>query len=103
MAKKKLGRASRRIPGPERDSSPSAPSRPNEAGNGEQAPEFVEALLLLMADDALRAAMGRNGRSYVQQNYRWDVILGKYDRLISGLTGAATSGQPRLAKVGPAL
>ena len=23
--------------------------------------------------------MGRNGRDYVRQNYRWDVILGKYE------------------------
>ena len=51
--------------------------------------EFVEALSLLMADDRLRSAMGRNGRDYVQANYRWDVILGKYDRLIGGLTGSA--------------
>ena len=30
----------------------------------------------------LRAAMGRNGREYVTRNYRWDVILAKYDTLI---------------------
>ena len=53
--------------------------------------EFVEGLSLLMADERLRGAMGRNGRDYVQANYRWDVILGKYDRLIGGLTGAASS------------
>ena len=44
-----------------------------------------------MADDRLRGAMGRNGRDYVQAHYRWDVILGKYDRLIGGLTGAEPS------------
>jgi len=55
--------------------------------------EFVEALSLLMADDRLRSAMGRNGREYVQANYRWDVILGKYDRLIGGLTGSGTSAR----------
>lgn len=47
--------------------------------------EFVEALRLLMADSRLRSAMGRNGKAYVQSNYRWDVILGKYDRLMAGL------------------
>jgi glycosyltransferase involved in cell wall biosynthesis len=47
--------------------------------------EFTEALKLLLADDRLRAAMGRNGRNYVKQNYRWDVILQKYDRLIARL------------------
>ena len=39
--------------------------------------EFTEALKLLIADHRLRAAMGRNGRQYVRQNYRWDVIIGK--------------------------
>jgi glycosyltransferase involved in cell wall biosynthesis len=59
--------------------------------------EFVEGLSLLMADERLRTAMGRNGRDYVQANYRWDVILGKYDRLIGGLTGSAS---PRPAAAG---
>jgi glycosyltransferase involved in cell wall biosynthesis len=49
--------------------------------------EFVEALRLLIADANLRAAMGRNGREYVQRNYRWDVILSKYDRLLSKVRG----------------
>ncbi len=49
--------------------------------------EFTESLKLLLADDRLRAAMGRNGRNYIKQNYRWDVILSKYDRLISRLRG----------------
>ena len=57
--------------------------------------EFVEALSLLMADDRLRSAMGRNGRDYVQANYRWDVILGKYDRLVGGLTGGAPASGHR--------
>ena len=35
--------------------------------------------------------MGRNGRDYVQAHYRWNVILGKYDRLIGGLTAAGRS------------
>jgi glycosyltransferase involved in cell wall biosynthesis len=45
--------------------------------------EFVECLNLLMRDERLRAAMGRNGRDYVRQNYRWDVILAKYERMIA--------------------
>jgi glycosyltransferase involved in cell wall biosynthesis len=49
--------------------------------------EFVEALKLLLADDRLRAAMGRNGRTYIKQNYRWDIVMGKYDRLIAKLRG----------------
>jgi glycosyltransferase involved in cell wall biosynthesis len=51
--------------------------------------EFVEALTLLLTDASLRAAMGRNGREYVKRNYRWDVILSKYDTLI----GAVKNGR----------
>jgi glycosyltransferase involved in cell wall biosynthesis len=47
--------------------------------------EFVEGLKLLLADEQLREAMGRNGREYVRRNYRWDVILGKYDRILTKL------------------
>ena len=49
--------------------------------------EFVEALKLLMMDGQLRAAMGQNGREYVKKNYRWDVILSKYDRMIGKIRG----------------
>lgn len=44
--------------------------------------EFVECLKLLLADERLRAGMGRNGRDYVRRNYRWDVVLAKYERMI---------------------
>ncbi|HVC19632.1 MAG TPA: glycosyltransferase family 4 protein [Vicinamibacterales bacterium] len=49
--------------------------------------EFVECLQLLVSSAPLRAAMGRNGRYYVRRNYRWDVILGKYDRLFAKIRG----------------
>ena len=39
--------------------------------------EFVECLKLLVGDERLRAALGRNGRDYVRRNYRWDVVLGE--------------------------
>jgi glycosyltransferase involved in cell wall biosynthesis len=45
--------------------------------------EFVEALTLLVSDYRLRASMGRSGREYVRRNYRWDVVLGKLDRMIA--------------------
>lgn len=45
--------------------------------------EFVECLKLLVRDDRLRAEMGRNGRDYVRRNYRWDVVLGKYERVFA--------------------
>jgi glycosyltransferase involved in cell wall biosynthesis len=47
--------------------------------------EFVEALKMLMAEPRLRARMGRNGRDYVRTNYRWDVILAKYERMFTRL------------------
>jgi glycosyltransferase involved in cell wall biosynthesis len=49
--------------------------------------EFVEALKLLMRDADLRKAMGRNGRRYVHKNYRWSIILSKYERLFARLRG----------------
>ncbi len=49
--------------------------------------EFVEGLKVLVADDRLRAQMGRNGRQYVKTNYRWDVIMQKYDGLMAALKG----------------
>ena len=50
--------------------------------------EFVECLKLLVRDDRLRAALGRNGREYVKQHYRWDVVLGKYERLFAKIRNA---------------
>ena len=50
--------------------------------------EFTEALTMLIADHRLRAAMGRNGRHYVRQNYRWDVIIGKYEKMFARLRGS---------------
>lgn len=45
--------------------------------------EFVEALRLLMTNTRLRSRLGENGRSYVRQNYRWEAVLGRFDRLVS--------------------
>jgi glycosyltransferase involved in cell wall biosynthesis len=45
--------------------------------------EFVECLKLLVGDTRLRNAIGRNGRDYVRTNYRWDVVLGKYERIFA--------------------
>jgi glycosyltransferase involved in cell wall biosynthesis len=54
--------------------------------------EFTEALKFLIADHRLRAAMGRNGRQYVRQNYRWDVIIAKYEKMFAKLRGAKPAG-----------
>ena len=50
--------------------------------------EFVEALKLLIGDEPLRRALGRNGRDYVRRHYRWDVVLGKYERLFAKIRNA---------------
>jgi glycosyltransferase involved in cell wall biosynthesis len=50
--------------------------------------EFVECLTLLTSDGRLCAALGRNGRDYVRKNYRWDVVLGKYERIFAKVRNA---------------
>ena len=47
--------------------------------------EFIGAATRLLDDARLRRTMGRNGREYVRRHYRWDVIMAKYDHLISAV------------------
>jgi len=49
--------------------------------------EFTEALKLLMKDAALRTALGKNGKEYVNRHYRWSSILRKYERLFTRIAG----------------
>ncbi len=44
--------------------------------------EFAAALDLLVSDPRLREALGRNGRAYVEANYTWERVIGKYERLV---------------------
>jgi len=44
--------------------------------------EFVEGLRMIMTNARLRDALGRNGRRYVQQHYRWDAVLARFERLV---------------------
>jgi hypothetical protein len=32
--------------------------------------------------------MGQNGVEYIKTNYRWDVVLGKFERLFAKIKGA---------------
>jgi glycosyltransferase involved in cell wall biosynthesis len=48
----------------------------------------VECLKLLAGDARLRAVLGRNGRDYVRHNYRWDIVLGKYERMFAKVRNA---------------
>lgn len=50
--------------------------------------EFVECLKALLDDERLRRSLGRNGREYVQKNYRWDVVLAKYERMFAKVRNA---------------
>jgi glycosyltransferase involved in cell wall biosynthesis len=59
--------------------------------------EFVECLKVLMGNMELREELGRNGQAYVSDNYEWDVILRKYDRLIEGI-GTASPGRSRRSR-----
>jgi glycosyltransferase involved in cell wall biosynthesis len=47
--------------------------------------EFIEALNLLLHDADMRAAMGRNGKAYINSHYKWSTILSKYERLFTRL------------------
>ena len=45
--------------------------------------EFVETLSLLARNTRLREALGENGRNYVRQHYRWEHVLGRFERLVA--------------------
>ncbi len=47
--------------------------------------DFRDALRLLLADGALRRALGEHGRRYYRAHYTWDAIEGKYLRLVRRL------------------
>src|SRR3954464_3473891 len=57
--------------------------------------EFSECLRLLVADHRLRAGLGAHGRDYIRKNYRWDVILAKYERMFAQLRGRGAQGASR--------
>jgi hypothetical protein len=50
-------------------------------------------LKLLERDAALRAALGQNGKRYVDTHYRWHTILTKYERLFARVRNQPT--EPR--------
>jgi glycosyltransferase involved in cell wall biosynthesis len=44
--------------------------------------EFEAALDLLVSREGLADSLGRSGRGYVEQHYRWDVVLSRYEDLL---------------------
>jgi glycosyltransferase involved in cell wall biosynthesis len=53
--------------------------------------EFAESLRMLLADDAMAASLGRQGKAYVDREYAWETIDAKLDGLLArtGPAGAA--------------
>lgn len=47
--------------------------------------EFEASLGLLLKDKRLRGVLGENGFAYVQRNYAWPIVIGKYEKLIRHL------------------
>lgn len=44
--------------------------------------EFEYCLDRMLSDSNLRAEMGKNGKKYVDDNYKWDVVVGKIGKLM---------------------
>ena len=51
--------------------------------------EFVEALRILMTKARLREQLGESGRQYVRQHYRWEAVLGRFERLVMAVRSRA--------------
>jgi glycosyltransferase involved in cell wall biosynthesis len=49
--------------------------------------EFAAALDVLMGEPSLADRLGRQGHEYFQDNYAWERIMEKYERLLAMATG----------------
>lgn len=47
--------------------------------------EFVDALRMILRDSQVREGLSENGRLYVRQHFRWEAVLGRFERLIGTL------------------
>jgi glycosyltransferase involved in cell wall biosynthesis len=54
--------------------------------------EFAAALDVLREEPQLADTLGRQGQSYFETHYSWDVVLEKYERLLRRVAGGAASG-----------
>jgi len=48
--------------------------------------EFVEALDLLVGQPTLRQALGANGRLYVKDSYRWEIVLERWQTALASVS-----------------
>src|SRR5262249_32997558 len=58
------------------------------------APEWVEAILRLLDDPALRQRLGSAGRQYVERHHRWGRCLEPFGRLL-GLPAHPAEADPQ--------
>jgi glycosyltransferase involved in cell wall biosynthesis len=56
---------------------------------------FAEGIGRLVGDASLRAAMGRAGRAFVEERYRWEENAAQMERLYRHLVGPFTQGPAR--------
>ena len=56
--------------------------------------EFATALDLLLAEPGLADTLGRQGRAYFEENYTWERVMERYERLLARVAGRASSGGP---------
>ena len=56
--------------------------------------EFEASVDLVTSDAGLAAALGRAGRRYVEDNFAWDVVLGRYEELLERVTAGFTASAP---------
>jgi glycosyltransferase involved in cell wall biosynthesis len=51
--------------------------------------EYVEAMDVLVREGSLRAALGANGRRYVEAEYRWDAVLDRWRALLAAVSAGS--------------
>jgi glycosyltransferase involved in cell wall biosynthesis len=51
-------------------------------------PEFEAAVDLLLSDTELLERLGTNGRSYIEDRYRWDDLMVRYEDLLTRVVDA---------------
>ena len=52
--------------------------------------EFAEALQALLDQPGLRSALGRQGRAYVDQEYRWPTVIQRVEALLAAVHARRT-------------
>lgn len=57
--------------------------------------EFRQALKMLLENEPLRNTLGRQGRTYVEQNFRWEVVENAYREVVDEVIAAGSSHAAR--------